>query len=176
MTAPAGLTFRTWRTRDVDALLEHANNWKIWINLKDRFPHPYTREDAESWIGMNHLVLGPPLHFAIDLDGTAVGAVGMEMLDDVNHRTAIIGYWVGEPFWGRGIATAAVTFISDYACRTFPVERLQASVFDWNLASARVLDKAGYQLEARLRRAVVKDGRVGDLLIYARLVAAEHAA
>ena len=170
---PPPLTFRTWRTRDVDALVEHANNRNIWINLKDRFPHPYSREDAESWIGMNHLMLGAPTNFAIDLDGAAIGAVGVELLDDVNHRTAVIGYWVAEPFWGRGIATAAVTFISDYAGRNFPVSRLQASVFEWNPASARVLEKCGFELEARLRRAVTKDGRVGDLLIYARVATIE---
>jgi RimJ/RimL family protein N-acetyltransferase len=169
MAPPSDLTFRTWRTRDVDALVERANNRNVWLNLKDRFPHPYTRADAESWIGMNHLVLGPPVNFAIDLGGEAVGGVGVEPLDDVFHRTANVGYWVAEPFWGRGIATAAVEFISEYALRTFQVHRLQATVFGWNPASARVLEKAGYTLEGRQRRAVVKDGREGDLLLYARL-------
>ena len=168
--APSGdLTFRTWRTRDVEALVERANNRNIWVNLKDRFPHPYTRADAESWIGMNHLVLGPPVNFAIDSGGEAIGGVGVEPLDDVFHRTANIGYWVAEPFWGRGIATAAVEFISEYALRTFPIHRLQAAVFDWNPASARVLEKTGYTLEGRQRRNVSKGGRVGDLLLYARL-------
>jgi len=169
MIPPADLTFRTWRTRDVDALLKHANNRNIWLNLKDRFPHPYRRADAESWIGMNHLVLGPPVNFAIDIGGEAVGGVGLEPLDDVFHRTANIGYWVAEPFWGRGIATAAVEFITEYAQRNFPLDRLQAHVFDWNPASARVLEKAGYVCEGRLRRAVVKEDRVGDLLLYAKL-------
>jgi RimJ/RimL family protein N-acetyltransferase len=169
MAPPTDLTFRTWRTRDVDALVERANNRNVWLNLKDRFPHPYTKADAESWIGMNHLVLGPPVNFAIDVAGEAIGGVGVEPLEDVFHRTANIGYWVAEPFWGRGIATAAVEFISEYAFRTFPIHRLQASVFDWNPASARVLEKAGFTLEGRQRRTVVKDGRVGDLLLYARL-------
>jgi len=171
MAPPTDLTFRTWRTRDVDALVERANNRNFWLNLKDRFPHPYTKADAESWIGMNHLVLGPPVNFAIDVGGDAIGGVGVEPLEDVFHRTANIGYWVAEPHWGRGIATAAVEFISEYAFRTFPIHRLQASVFDWNPASARVLEKAGFTLEGRQRRAVVKDGREGDLLLYARLAA-----
>lgn len=171
MAPPSDLTFRTWRTRDVDALVERANNRNVWMNLKDRFPHPYTRADAESWIGMNHLVLGPPVNFAIDSGGEAIGGVGVEPLDDVFHRTANIGYWVAEPFWGRGIATAAVEFISEYALRTFPIHRLQAAVFDWNPASARVLEKAGYILEGRQRRNVSKGDRVGDLLLYARLSA-----
>lgn len=169
MTALGELTFRTWRSKDVDALVEHANNRKIWLNLKDRFPHPYTREDAESWIGMNHLVLGSPVNFAIDLGGNAVGAVSAEPLEDVFHRTANIGYWVAEPFWGRGIATRAVEFITGYAFDSLGVDRLQASVFDWNAASIRVLTKASYTLEGCLRRTVVKEDRVGDLLLYARL-------
>jgi ribosomal-protein-alanine N-acetyltransferase len=169
MAVPADLTFRTWRTRDVDALVQHANNRNVWVNLKDRFPHPYERADAESWIGMNHLVLGPPVNFAIDVGGEAIGGVGVEPLEDVFHRTANIGYWVAEPFWGRGIATAAVQFICEYAMRTFPLDRLQATVFDWNPASGRVLEKNRFVLEGRQRRAVIKDGRVGDLLLYGRL-------
>ena len=169
MDRPADLTFRTWRSRDVDALVARANNPKIWLNLKDRFPQPYTRADAESWIGMNHLVLGPPVNFAIDVGGEAVGGVGVEPLEDVFHRSANIGYWVGEPYWGRGIATASVEFICDYALRTFAIDRLQASVFDWNPASAHVLEKCGFLLEGRQRRAVVKGERVGDLLLYGRL-------
>jgi ribosomal-protein-alanine N-acetyltransferase len=169
MAPPDDLTFRTWRTRDVEALVEHANNRNVWLNLKDRFPHPYTREDAESWIGMNHLVLGPPVNFAIDVGGQAIGGVGVEPLEDVFHRSANLGYWVAEPFWGRGIATAAVQFICEYAWRTFPVDRLQAAVFEWNPASVRVLEKAGFTAEGRQRRAVSKDGRVGDLLLFARL-------
>jgi RimJ/RimL family protein N-acetyltransferase len=169
MASPLGLVFRTWRARDLDPLVEYANNRKVWANLKDRFPHPYTREDGQAWIGMNHLLIGPPVNFAIELEGQAVGGVGLELLDDVFHRTASVGYWVGEPLWGRGIATAAVDFISDYALSTFPIDRLQAYVFGWNPASARVLEKGGYLREGQLARAVSKDGRVGDLLIYGRL-------
>jgi ribosomal-protein-alanine N-acetyltransferase len=166
---PPDLVFRTWRSRDVDSLVEYANNRNIWINLKDRFPSPYTKEDAEAWIGMNHLLIGPPVNFAIAVGGKASGGVGLDLLDDFQERTANVGYWVGEPLWNRGIATAAVDFISNYAFSALPLDRLQAGVFDWNPASARVLEKAGYVQEGRLRRAVVKEGRVGDLLMYARL-------
>lgn len=164
-----GLTFRTWRTRDVDALATHANNRNVWLNLKDRFPHPYTRDDAEAWIGMNHLILGPPLNFAIDYDGEAIGGVGVDPLEDVYERTGNIGYWIAEPFWRRGIGTRAAQFITEYAFRALPVERLQATVFEWNAPSARILEKTGFVLEGRLRRAICKDGRIGDGLLYARL-------
>lgn len=170
MSARLEIVFRSWRSTDVEALVRHANNRNVWINLRDRFPHPYTEADAEEWIGMNHLLIGPATNFAIALDDQVIGGVGCERLDDVSINTAEIGYWVGEPFWGRGIATAAVTFISAYAFDTFPeLRRLQAGVFDWNQPSARVLEKNGYRLEGRLAAAVTKDDRHGDLLMYARL-------
>jgi [ribosomal protein S5]-alanine N-acetyltransferase len=166
---PPGLVFRTWRARDVDALCRYANNRNVWINLLDRFPHPYTRKDAERWITLNHATLSAPINFAIELEGEAVGGVGLDRRSDVRSGTADIGYWVAEPFWGRGIGSAAARFIAGYAFATFPLVRLQACVFDSNPASGRVLEKAGFQFEARLRRAFTKEGRTGDLLVYARV-------
>jgi RimJ/RimL family protein N-acetyltransferase len=165
---PPGLVFRNWRSRDVEALCRHANNRNIWLNLLDRFPHPYTKRDAERWVDLNNATLSPPVNFAIELDGQAIGGVGMDRKQDVHQGTAEIGYWVAEPFWGRGIGTAAARFIADYAFRAYPLVRLEARVFEWNAASARVLERAQFTLEARLRQAVTKDGRVGDALLYAR--------
>ena len=164
-----GLTFRTWRSRDVDALCRHANNRNVWKSLLDRFPHPYTRRDAERWIELNHATLSAPLNFAIELEGEAIGGVGVDRRTDIRSGTGEIGYWVAEPFWGRGIGTAAARFVSDYAFRAFPIVRLQATVFAENPASARVLEKAGYTLEGRLRQAYTKEGRTGDLLVYGLL-------
>ena len=166
--SPAGLVFRNWRSRDVEALCRYANNRNIWINLLDRFPNPYTKRDAERWIDLNNATLSPPVNFAIELEGEAIGGVGLQRHQDVQSGTAEIGYWVAEPFWGRGIATAAARFIADYAFRAYPFIRLEARVFEWNPASARVLEKAHFRLEGRLRNAVTKDGRLGDALLYAR--------
>jgi ribosomal-protein-alanine N-acetyltransferase len=168
-SAPVGLVFRSWRSRDVDALCRHANDRAVWRGLLDRFPHPYTASDAERWISLNHATLSAPLNFAIELDGEAIGGVGLDRRQDVFQGTAEIGYWVAKAYWGRGIATAAATFICDYAFGTFPLERLQAGVFGGNRASARVLEKAGFTFEGCLRRAVRKEGKVMDLLMYARL-------
>ena len=166
---PADLVFRTWRSSDVEALVKYANNKSIWMNLRDSFPHPYTEADAEDWIGMNHVLVGPPVNFAIEVGGEAIGGVGLELLDDVLEDTANVGCWVAQPFWGRGIATAALEFITDYAFTNLPLERLQVGVFGWNQAAGRVLEKAGYLFEGCLRRAIVKDGRVGDLRFFGRI-------
>lgn len=163
------IKLRRWIPADADLLARLADNREIWITLKDRFPHPYTRADADAWIAHCAAEAGPPTQFAIDLDGRAIGGIGIEPLSDVHRLTAEIGYWIGEPYWGQGIATAALTDMTRYVFAEFPLVRLQAMVFAWNPASRRVLEKAGYTLEARVARGIIKDGRVGDGFLYAHL-------
>ncbi len=157
---------RDWRPGDEDSLIRYANNRNVWINLRDRFPHPYTLADAEGWIegpGQS----SPQTQFAIVLDGEAVGGVGFELREDIFRRSAEIGYWLGEPFWGRGIATEALRAVTEYALKNFDLCRIEAGVFEWNPASMRVLEKAGYVLEARLRQSITKNGRTIDQFLYA---------
>ncbi|HZO81085.1 MAG TPA: GNAT family N-acetyltransferase [Candidatus Binataceae bacterium] len=163
------LILRPWRRSDARALVRYANNRKIWLNLRDRFPHPYTEADARAWLDLRAADIGNPANFAIEFDGEAIGAIGLEFLADVHRLTAEIGYWLGEPLWGRGFATLAVRAVTRYSFETFELRRIQAAVFEWNPASARVLEKAGYVCEGRLRDYVVKDSRVGDALLYAKL-------
>jgi ribosomal-protein-alanine N-acetyltransferase len=167
MSGAEGIILRPWRRSDISSLVRYANNRKIWLNLRDVFPHPYTHAEAEKWVAICGSNQGPATHFAIELQGEAIGGIGCRLLDDVNCKTAEVGYWIGEPFWGGGIATAALKQTTNYAFEIFSVERLQASVFEWNPASARVLEKAGYVLEGRLRRSIFKDGRLADSLLYA---------
>jgi len=169
MSGEEQIILRAWRRSDIPALIQYANNRRIWLNLRNIFPHPYTRAEADEWIALCESNQGPPTHFAIELQGEAIGGIGCRLLDDVNCKTAEIGYWLGEPFWGRGIATAALKQTNEYTFQIFAVERLQATVFEWNPASARVLEKTGYKLEGRLRRSIFKDGRLGDSLLYARI-------
>jgi [ribosomal protein S5]-alanine N-acetyltransferase len=161
-----GITLRRWKPTDIAALVRYANNRNIWINLKDRFPHPYTQADAEAWIARCGQEAGNPTSLAIELNGTAIGGIGFDILQDVQRLTAEIGFWLAEPFWGRGIATTAVKAATPCAFSSFRLERIQAAVFEWNAASARVLEKTGYKLEAKLRRSIVKDGRIADALLY----------
>jgi RimJ/RimL family protein N-acetyltransferase len=159
---------RSWERSDVRSLAGHANNRKIWRNVRDQFPFPYSTSDAEVWIRTARS-MRPETAFAIVVDGEAVGAIGIELKDDVYRNSAEIGYWLGETFWGRGITSEALAGFTDWVFAHFELDRLYAHVFEWNPASARVLEKAGYQLEARMRQAVIKDGQTIDVLLYAML-------
>src|SRR5437879_456141 len=148
---------RSWSTRDVASLVEHANNRKIWINLRDRFPHPYSRRDARRFIAAVR-ARDPETAFAIAVDGRAVGGVGFVLHEDVERVSAEIGYWLGEPFWGRGITTDALTAVTTHIVEAHRLTRVYAVPFAHNVASCRVLEEAGYVLEGRLRRSAIKDG------------------
>lgn len=157
---------RPWRPGDEPSLVRHADNRNIWMNVRDRFPHPYTAAHAAEWV-RRATTEEPLTQLAIEVGGEAVGGVGIELGTDVARRSAEIGYWLGEPFWGRGIATEAVQAFTAWAFATYDLVRIQAEVFAWNVASARVLEKAGYRFEGRRRRAVYKAGRLVDALGYA---------
>jgi ribosomal-protein-alanine N-acetyltransferase len=157
-------TLRPPRGADATAIARLADNPRIWRNLRDRFPSPYQLLDAETFIASR--TDWPPRTFLIEVDGEAAGVVGFDGREDVERATMEIGYWLGEPFWGRGIATEAVRAATEYAFATFPIRRVEGVVFGWNPASARVLEKAGFSLEGRLRAAVTKDDSVTDLLVF----------
>lgn len=173
MTIPAEIQLasallRPWRAEDAASLAQHANDREVWRNMRDRFPHPYTLKDAKEWLAFA-ATLPSGTNFAIDVGGRAVGGISFEPLGDVFRVGAELGYWLGRPHWGRGIATEGVRAVTAHAFRHFDFLRLQASVFSWNPASARVLEKAGYTREATNRRAMVKEGVVGDRWLYVRL-------
>lgn len=162
---------RDWAAGDLDSLVRHANNWNIWINLRDRFPHPYTEADGRGFL--SHVTSrDAQTVWAIEVDGDAVGGIGLVLMSDVERVSAEIGYWLGEEFWGRGITTAALKAVTDYAIQTHGLTRLYAVPFEWNPASFRVLEKAGYSLEGRMHRSAIKDGKVIDQLLYAYSVPA----
>ena len=170
----ARLILRPWAPGDEESLLRYADNWNVARHLRESFPHPYTRADAERWIAHNVGVEGPALDFAITLDGEAIGGVGLMRQSDIFRCGVEIGYWLGQPFWGRGIMAEAVTAVAGYAFTTFPeVTVVQARHVANNPASGRVLAKAGFRLEGRLRQAAIKAGVVSDLLVYS-LTRSDH--
>ena len=160
---------RPFRPDDISAIVKYANNLNVWRQLTDRFPHPYTEEDAEAWITWAQKQK-PETNFAIASEKELIGGIGLHLQEDVYHRSAMLGYWLGEPYWGRGITTRAVRAVTEWAFSELDLLRIYAYVFESNPASSRVLEKAGYTLEGTLRQSVVKDGQVMDQLLYAILV------
>lgn len=158
---------RPWLLEDRDSLIYNANNRKVWINLRDRFPYPYTTRDAETWLNLVSGVV-PLTQFAIEVDNKAVGGIGFIPNDDVHCIQAEIGYWLGEEYWGRGITTAALSAVTEYAFSNFNLIKIFAGVFEWNSVSIRVLEKAGYEFEARLKKCILKDSKIIDQLIYSK--------
>lgn len=157
---------RPWRAGDESSLIAHANNREVWLNLRDQFPHPYTPADAESWVKFASNQ-AQPTSLAIEADGQAVGGVSLKLHDDVERVSAEIGYWLGQRFWNRGIMTAAVRAVTEYGFEQFSLTRVYALPYATNVASQRVLEKAGYAREGVLRRSVIKDGIVLDQVLFA---------
>jgi RimJ/RimL family protein N-acetyltransferase len=160
-------TVRPWRFDDAQSVASHANNRKIWLAVRDLFPHPYTVQDAHEFLQRANSE-EPAMKFCIEIEGAAVGGIGVHPGQDVYRRTATVGYWLGEQFWGRGVMTEVVTAVTDFCFDNFPLHRISAEVFANNPASARVLEKAGFIFEARLKNNVMTDGQVLDSLLYAR--------
>ena len=161
-------SIRSYEESDIPAVVKYGNNRNVWKRLTDIFPSPYTETDAKAWI---ELVQSQETetNFAIATEKELIGSIGFDLFEGIHCKTAALGYWLGEPYWGKGIVSDAVRAMTDYIFTHHDVVRIQASVFNSNLASARVLEKAGYTFEACLRKHVFKDNQVLDLLIYSIL-------
>jgi len=159
---------RDWSASDVPFLVRFANNPRIAATLRDGFPSPYTPDDAMRFIAQATASGSRNLVLAIEEDGQACGGIGIHPLEDVYHRTAEIGYWLAEPYWGRGIMTDAVQAIVPLAFDRYDLVRIQAGIFSNNLASMRVLDKCGFIREAVHKDAVTKNGVTIDEVLFVR--------
>jgi RimJ/RimL family protein N-acetyltransferase len=152
---------RNLMPQDAESMARYANNKNIWNNVRDYFPKPYLLQDAEAFIheaGKQQ----PPNNLAIVYQNECVGVIGFYPMRDVYRLCADFGYWLGEPFWGKGIMSAAAPAMIDYIFSNFDIVRLQSSVFDFNAASMRVLEKAGFVLENIAIKGAVKNGRLID--------------
>jgi RimJ/RimL family protein N-acetyltransferase len=159
---------RSWRTSDAESITRHAADRRIWLNMRDAFPHPYHLSDAQQFIA-GALADKPETKFAIVVDGQAAGSIGYFPRTDVERISAEIGYFLGAEFWGRGIMSETLAAVTAYAFENHPLERVYAVPFAHNTASCRVLEKAGFTREALMRRAVIKDGQVLDQFMYAKV-------
>jgi ribosomal-protein-alanine N-acetyltransferase len=163
-------TIRDWRMNDAESLAKHANNRKVWLTLRDRFPHPYGIENAKEFLARATNEKGQEKVYCIEIDGSAVGGIGLILGEDVYRLAAEFGYWLAEDFWGQGIMSEVVPAFVDYCFANFSLNRMFASAYANNPASARVLERAGFVFEGRLRKNVIKDGEILDSLLYARTI------
>lgn len=159
---------RAWRPEDRYQLADLLNNPNIQNNLRDGLPFPYTADDAEEYIS-SMLSADPAFAFAVTANGLLVGSIGVFRQDNIHARTAEMGYYIGEPYWGKGLATSAVKQTCRFIFERTDILRIFAEPFARNLASCRVLEKAGFQLEGVLRSNAVKNGVVLDMKLYALL-------
>ena len=160
------IKLRGFDFEDAVTIARLCDNPKIWNNLRDYVPSPYGLKDAEDFI-THCLVEHPQTTFAIEYEGELVGVIGLETQSDVYKLTAEIGYWIGEDYWNLGISTRAIRLISEYGFSQLGLVRIFAGVFDYNKASQRVLEKAGFHLEGVLRKALFKNNQIFDEYRYA---------
>ncbi|WP_294468919.1 GNAT family protein [uncultured Anaerofustis sp.] len=159
---------KKWEEKYIKDVAKHGNNEKIASKLRDVFPYPYTYEDAEWYVRdciMNEG--GNNITRAIVVNGEAVGSIGVFVMDDVYRKSAEIGYWLSEDYWGKGIMSEAVGIITKQAFDKFDIVRIHAEIFSNNQGSKRVLEKAGFKFEGRKEKSVYKNGEVLDSLVYA---------
>lgn len=155
-----------WHEGHFHQLYPIANNPKIAANLRDAFPQPYTIHDARHWIEHN-IKFTPPQNFAIEFEDHLVGSIGGEIGKEELRTNIEIGFWIAEAYWGKGIATQALMLYTEHLLERFPeIKRIYSQVFDFNTASMKVLENAGYVPEAILKDAYIKNGKVGDLFQY----------
>lgn len=160
---------REWKKKDKKALLQLVNNKKIWDNVRDRLPFPYTKKDADEWLQLNTGVK-PVLNYVIEVDGQFAGSIGMVPKEDVYRCNMEIGYWLGEPYWNKGIITKAIALIESVIWKDYSdVVRIYADVYEYNKASMKALEKNGFHLEAVHKKAVIKNNLLLDEYVWVKL-------
>jgi len=156
---------RPFQNTDLQSLVKHANNYNIAKNLSNKFPFPYTQDHGIAFINLS-LSSTPHEIFAITVNGEAIGSIGVHPQADFYCKNAEMGYWISEEFWGHGIVPAAIKLMLNYGFKTFDVTRIYARTFDTNIKSQKVLEKAGFTLEAQLKETFYKNGTIYDEMIY----------
>lgn len=160
------VSLRPWKMEDVDSLVKHGNNPNVAKNMTDGFPFPYTKEHAIAFI--EKVSKQEPCQiFAIDVDGEAVGSIGIHLQSDIYRKNAELGYWLGETYHGKGIMTKMIQEMLFYAFSNFDLLRIYAKPFGSNLGSQKVLEKVGFQLEYRIEQNLIKNEILEDELVYA---------
>jgi len=161
MAVITDIQLRPLELTDADTMALLANNDKMQINLRDELPLPYTSENARSFIASTQQQQ-PALHFAIEFNGQFAGVVGLLLHLESVLKSAELGYWIGEPYWGKGIATQVLQSMTQLGFSRLQLNRIFAGVFEWNKAGIHVLEKCGYQLEGISYKHIRKNGQLVD--------------
>ena len=165
---PKEVKLRELYLSDKSQLAKLVNNKNIWVNLRDTFPFPYGESDAESFIN-SVTEEKPKQNFGIEYNGDLCGVIGIIIQKDVYRKSAEIGYWIGEPYWGKGIATKAIKLITKYGFENLKLLRIHAGIFEFNIASMKALEKNGYKKEGVFKKAIFKNDKVFDEHKYFKL-------
>lgn len=161
---------REWKSDDVCAVSKAANNPNIAKNLRNTFPYPYTADDAKWYIDdCISKEGGRQITRAIEVNGRAVGSIGIFIMDDVYEKSGELGYWLSQDYWRQGIMSQAVPMICSEAFRTYDIIRIFAEPFADNAGSRGVLEKAGFTCEGTMRNGVYKNGRIHSYCMYSIL-------
>ena len=162
------IKIREWKIEDKSELAENLNNMNILNNLRDGLPYPYTEADAEDFIrAMLSADKNKTFAFAIMLDGKVIGSIGVFRQENIHFRTAEMGYYIGEKYWGNGYMTEAVNLACNHVFENTDIIRIYAEPFAYNTASCRVLEKAGFVCEGILKSNAYKNGNIVDMKMYA---------
>jgi len=159
---------RPLRLSDAERLVELANNEKISRNLRDGFPNPYTLADADNFLA-KFTNQNPVTFFGIEYSGEHVGNISLVPGQDIYRKSAEIGYFIGESYWNKGIVTTAVNLITEYGFKNLGIIRIHTGVFEYNIASMRVLEKCGFIKEAVSRKSVFKQNKIWDEVRYSKI-------
>lgn len=164
-----GIILRPWTLSDAPQLALIADNKRITDNLRDGLPSPYSLKDAHDWLNLILPENNPPRFFAITIDKKVIGSIGIVSKTDIYRKNIEIGFFLSENFWGQGIATRAIKAATSYSFRDFDILRVYAESFSDNIGSLRALEKAGFKLEATIKRNIIKNGIIKDSCIYSVL-------
>lgn len=159
---------RPWCLEDAPSLAKHLDNRNVWINLRERFPKPYTVENAKTWILRREREDARSIQLAIVVEDLAVGGIGIDRDPNPKTRFGELGYWLGEDYWNQGISGQAIAMVSDWAFREQGFQRLQALVRDSNEASSHLLEKAGFSVVSKIRRGGRRPSAHVTELVYQR--------
>ena len=159
-----------WKIEYAKDLANALNNKKVLDNLRDGLPFPYTVKDAEDFISaMQNSNKNDIFSFAIVLENKCIGSIGVFRQSNIHLKTAELGYYLAEKYWGKGIMTQAVKEVCDYVFDNSDIIRIFAEPFTYNIASQRVLENNGFCCEGVLKSNAYKNGKVVDMKMYAKL-------